>query len=87
MDYKHITSFLDRFKNLISQGQRDYGAIVEIITKHISFPIDQKMIKIKGNIIYIQGSPMQKSEILIHKSGILSDLSNLIPERRFIDIR
>jgi hypothetical protein len=87
MDYNHITSFLDKFKKLLSQGQRNNSTIADIITKHISYPIKEDMIKIKSSVITLEGSPMLKSEILIHKGGILTDIKNMIPERNFTDIR
>ena len=87
MDYNHITSFLDKFKKIISLSQRHNSVIAEMITKHISFQIKEEMIKIKGSIITLEGSPMLKSEVLMHKSRILSDISSLIPERKFTDIR
>jgi len=87
MDYNHITSFLDKFKNIIFQGQKDNKIITEIITKHISFPIKEEMIKIRGSVIYITGSPILKNEILVHKAGILADLSSVISGKRFTDIR
>lgn len=86
MDYNHITNFLNKFKNIVFQGQKDNRTIAEVITKHISFPIKEDMIKIKGSTIYINGSPILKTEILIHKAGILSDLSSMISGRRFTDI-
>jgi hypothetical protein len=87
MDYNQITSFLDKFKKLLSQGEGANRIIIETMTKHISFPIDVSMIKTKGTSIYVTGSPMLRSEILIHKQGILHDLSELLPDRRFTDIR
>jgi len=87
MDYNHVKSFLENFKKLLSQKESSYGIIAETITKHISSPIDTKMIKVKGNTIYIQGSPMLRGEVLIHKQGILSDLNKFTPQSHFKDIR
>lgn len=87
MDYNHITNFLGKFKDLLFKQEETTTAIVDVITKHISYPIESSSIKTKGNIIYLQGSPMLRSEVLIHKPGILADLANLLPESRFTDIR
>jgi hypothetical protein len=87
MDYNHITNFFSKFKDLLFKQEESNKIIVNIITKHISYPIESNIIKTKGSIIYIQGSPMLRSEVLIHKSGILSDLANLLPESHFMDIR
>ena len=87
MDYNHIANFLEKFKKIIFQGDEINKKIIEIITKHTSFPIELNMIKIKGDIIHIKGSSMLRSEILIHKESILSELSKTITDRNFRDIR
>lgn len=87
MDYNHITSFLEKFKKALFRNEEYYEVVVQTIEKHISISINSKSIKIKGSVIYIQGSPILKNEVLIHKTGILNDLSRLFPERKFVDIR
>ena len=87
MDYNHITSFLEKFRKIIFQGEEINKVIIEIITKHISYPIESNKIKIKGDIIYVQGSPMLRNEVLMHKGVILLDLSQSIKDRHFGDIR
>ena len=87
MDYNPISNFLDKFKRLIAHSEACHKIIVETICRHISAPIEEKNIKIKDTTIFIQGSPILKNEILIHKQGILSDLKELISERNFTDIR
>ncbi len=86
MDYNHITSFLSKFKQLVSKDELYREAIVKIISKEISNNIDPNTIKIKGTTIYIKGSPILHNEILIRKSKILSGLSELLKESRFTDI-
>lgn len=87
MDYNPINNFLDKFRNILLHKQQNYSLIVDIITKHIGVVVTQESIKIKGSIIYITGSPVLKSEIMVHKSGILADLSNLNSNQRFTDIK
>lgn len=87
MDYNHINSFLDRFKKIISLGQRNNSLIADIVTKHINYKINEEKIKTKGTLIVIDVSPTIKNEILIHKETILSDIASIIPERKFTDIR
>jgi len=87
MDYNSISGFLDKFKKLLGQSEAVYRVISEIVSKHIKFPIEEKIIKIKGSIIFIKGSPALKNEILIHKQKILADLKELISGRNFTDIR
>ena len=87
MDYNHIENFLDKFKKLLSQGQAAHEVIAQTITSHVSSEISVSMIKTKGTVIHIQGSPALRNEILMHTRDILSDLTVRIPERRFTQIR
>lgn len=87
MDYSHIASFFDKVKKTLFKNEEYYEVISQVIRKHISSSIDPKSIKIKGSVIYIQGSPMIRNEIMIHKTGILADVSALLPDRQFSDIR
>jgi hypothetical protein len=87
MDYNHITLFLNKFKNIIFKDELHRQTISEAIAKHTSYSVDVRTIKTKGTVIYISSSPLLQSEILIHKSKILSSLSESIPDRRFVDIR
>jgi len=87
MDFNHINVFLEKFKKLLSQKEASLTTIADVITKHIGYNIDIKNIKIKGDIVLIKSSPMLRSEILIHKEGILTDLNNNITISHFKDIR
>lgn len=87
MEYNHVKSFLEKFKKLLLQKEVSDGIIAETITKHISSPVSVNMVKVKGTTIHIQGSPMLRGEILIHKQGILSDLNKFTPQGHFKDIR
>jgi hypothetical protein len=87
MDYNHIDGFLEKFKKLLGKSEASYKVIADVMTNHIGMQITPSMIKVKGAIIYIQGSPMLRSEILVHKEGILRDVSNMLSERNFSDIR
>lgn len=87
MDYNHIGNFFSKFKQVLFKSEEANGAIAVTISKHISIPIETKSLKVKGTIIYIQGSPILRNEILIHKNGILKDLSDILIDRKFTDIR
>lgn len=87
MDYNHISSFLGKVKQLLFKNEEYYEIISQVINKHIFLVVDPKLIKIRGSIIYIQSSPLVKNEIMIHKRGILSDISEVLTERKFTDIR
>lgn len=87
MDYNHINSFLDKFKNLISKGNERNRIILEVIFRNVGFAIDKKDIVIQGQVINLKISPIQKGEILMKKRIIMDDLRKLLPECYFSDIR
>lgn len=87
MDYNHITNFLEKFKKLIYQKEEVKELARRVISEEISFNINKEDLKIKGGFIYIKASPIQRSEILIHKKQILEKLKSLIPNNNFIDIK
>ena len=87
MDYNHITSFLDKFKKLIYQKEEIREIVTKTISLELSHQIGKGLIKIKGPYIYIESSPMLRSEILIHKKQILDNLKSVLPENVFFDIR
>lgn len=87
MDYNHIKNFLEKFKKLIYQKEELKEIIYNVITEEIKHSFDKSLINIKNGIILISGSPMLRSEILIHKKQILLILKNKISNNNFIDIR
>lgn len=87
MDYNQIASFLDKFKNLINQKVELKEIIIKTISEEISHQIETGSIKTKGNIIFIEGSPALRNEILIHKRQILIKLEKLLPNNKFVDIK
>ena len=87
MDYNHIGNFFEKLKQTLFKNEEYYDVVSATITNHIASPIDTKSIKIKGSVIYIQGSPILRNEVLIHKTGILNDLGAMLPSKKFIDIR
>jgi hypothetical protein len=87
MDYNHITNFFDKFKKLLSKGEANHALIADIVSRHITSSIKASAIKIKDSVIYIKGSPMLKSEILIHKQAILTEIELYLVGQHFTDIR
>lgn len=86
MDYNPIANYLEKFKKILFAGEEKQRIIVQLIEKNTKIKIDVKMIKVKGTVIYLQGSPMLRSEVLMKKMSILSDLAQLLPDQRFTDI-
>lgn len=87
MDYNHITDFLGKFKKILFQKEEIYKLLSEVISSQVSFLIKTNEIKIKNTIIYIDGSPTLKNEILMHKKTILSKIKEVAPNYNFTDIK
>jgi pyruvate/2-oxoglutarate/acetoin dehydrogenase E1 component len=87
MDYNHITNFLNKFKKIVSQKEELKEVIIKVIKEEVSFQLEKELIKIKGSSIYIESSPILRSEILIHKNKILEKIKNILPDSNFSDIK
>lgn len=87
MDYNQITSFLDKFKKIIFQKEETRKIVGEVISEEISHPVDENTLRIKTPIVYVVGSPILKSEILIHRNRILEKLNTRIPNNKITDIK
>ena len=87
MDYSHIKDYLGKFKEILFSGEEKSRVIISIINRIISIKIENKNIQIKQPFIYIKASPLVRSEILIKKELILKEISTLLPESNFKDIR
>lgn len=87
MDYNQISSFLEKFKKLINQKEETKSIVIRTISEEIHHPIDSGQVKLKGGFIYIEGSPILRSEIMIHKKQILSKLESILTDIHFSDIK
>jgi len=87
MDYNHITNFLDKFRKLIFQKEELNNLVVGVISKEINFQVENKKVKIKNGVIFVEGSPVLRSEIMIHKKQILDQLEKVLPQNKFQDIK
>jgi hypothetical protein len=87
MEYNHINGFFDKFKKIIYQKQETKKIIRDIVSKNISFNINDDFFDYKNGIIYLKCSPVFKNEIIIRKEKILKDLvQELDPSFRVLDI-
>ena len=87
MDYNPITNFLEKFKTILFQKEETKSIVVRIISDEIKYSVKESSVKIKNGCIYVEGSPILRSEILIHKKQILVNLKNLLPNTIFFDIK
>jgi hypothetical protein len=87
MDYNSIGEFLEKFRKILFQKEEVKNIVVQTICENIHHQIEENSIRIKNGIIFIQGSPILRSEVLIHKKNILDKLKNLLPTNKFLDIK
>ena len=87
MDYNHITNFLEKFKKIIFQKEGIKEIVIKTIGEKVPRILEKESVKIKGGYIYIESSPILRSEILMHKKQILEKLKILLPENNFLDIK
>jgi hypothetical protein len=87
MDYNPINKFLNKFKKLIFEKEETNEVVIKTISEEISHQINENSIKIKNGTIYIDGSPILRNEVLIHKKQILKKLKTLLPNNNFLEIK
>lgn len=87
MDYSHIKKYLEKFKVLVSKREDVYLFISDVIFENIKKRIEVKNINIKGVFLYLNVSPLVKSEILIKKKEILDTLNSKIENKKILDIK
>lgn len=87
MDYNHITIFLEKFKKIVFKKEEIRDIVIKIILSEVPHEIQKDSIKIKNGLIYIQGSPILRNEIMIHKNQILNKLKIALPSDNFLDIK
>ncbi len=87
MDYEHIIKYLEKFKVLVSKREDIYLLISDVIFENIKKRIEVKNINIKSVFLYLNVSPLVKSEILIKKKDILNTLNSKIKNKKILDIK
>lgn len=87
MDFNHIKTYLDKFKNIILSKEEIYKTISRIIEENIHIKVENKNIQIKTPFIYIKASPIVRNEIMINKEKILKEINQLSPQSNLKDIK
>jgi hypothetical protein len=78
MDFNHIDLYLEKFKKILNQTSFQKETILSIISEEIKFELKSENIKIKNNIVLLEGlSPLIKNEIFLHKEKIFKRLLDL----------
>lgn len=83
---ENITSFLQKFKKILSsQGAHAY-VFIEIVKDELDIKLQKKDVSVRGNVIYVRVSPASKNTIFLKKKKIL-DLLTEQAGRHVTDIR
>ena len=80
----HILGLLYQF---LGQVLTVYRVDAKDALKQDAIDAFKQAIRIKNGYIYIQGSPILHSEVLVHKQQILEKIKEILPESNFIDIK
>lgn len=72
---KEVSVFLEKFKNLLLTNKEIKDSVREVFFVVLKTEISYEQIKYKDGVIFIETTPVLKSEILIKKQEIL-DLIN-----------
>ncbi len=86
MEYGHISSFLERIKNLVSHGDETRLYIKDTISTQIGFTIDSEAITLDKGIIRVAVSPLVKNEIFMRKEKILLEINTYLTDKTYRDI-
>ncbi|MEI8338132.1 MAG: hypothetical protein WCF92_03230 [bacterium] len=81
-----ISSFLEKFKNL-KDPKQDRTDIASIISGVIGEEINESLVNEKNGIIFLQISPMLKTQIFMNKEKIIQILNSEKPKLNIKDIR
>lgn len=87
MDYNNINGFFDKFKKIIYQKQETKKIIKEVISKNISFDLDDNFFVYKNGILFLNCSPVVRNEIIMRKEKILKDLKDQLVSFNVLDIK
>lgn len=87
MDYNNISSFFDKFKKIIYQKQETKKIIKEVVSKNISFNLEEGFFVYKNGIIFLNCSPVIRNEIIMRKEKILKELREQLVSCNILDIK
>ena len=82
-----ISSFLDRFKNLLTNSAAEKDGALRIISDALGIEIDPQDMAIKNGSVRITGSPVLRSELQRKRELILSKLKENPSTSRITEVR
>ncbi|MDQ3245225.1 MAG: hypothetical protein M3P22_02700 [bacterium] len=76
-----IKDLLARFNNILLEGEGKYDYIRMAIYEATKIKIENKDIKIKNNIVYLNIKPIYKNKIFIKKEQIFQNLKLVLGKK------
>ncbi len=71
MDINGLSSYLKKFQVLLGDKKEEKKIIQEVIENTCYFSVSFDCISIRKGIIYIDTSPLQKTELIMNKKSLL----------------
>lgn len=84
---EQISIYLAKFTKIVPKESLVRGSLVEILMRYIGAPIPANTIHLKGNMVFIDASPMIKNILFLHKEDVLKELKEKLSKTSINDIR
>lgn len=84
---KSLGGFFDKFNGKLVKQIQSLDAVVTAIKKHANVDVDLKDLSVRGGILRIHVSALQKNEIFIKKARILKELEGKLRALKVTDIQ
>lgn len=72
----NLSSFLQRFKKILSLRAIESGVIVDVMKKTLGVDINPSDVKIKNGVLYVNTSPIIKNMIFLKKKLLLQNINS-----------
>ena len=82
-----LNLFLNKFSNLTLPDDSLKRIFIELLAADYKIEIKRDQLSVKQKVLFINTSPIIKSEIFINKHKILNKLNNLLGSKAPHDIR
>ncbi len=84
---EQISLYLAKFTKIVPKESLVRDSLTEILMRHIGAPISPSTIHLKGNMVFVDASPMIKNILFMHKEDVLKELKEKLLKNSISDIR
>ncbi len=82
----NISQFLEIFKVAVIGDENFRDDVCAVVLEKTKFPVSKSCITLKNNNVYIKADPYMKTEINLHKDGILESVRAKYPKKNILNI-